>query len=117
MKNLIETLKTEHKKILSLLEKDYTDKKNINKLRTFLCKHINKENGLLYPEFEKMVESNEELLDLRRELDNFYIFGKDALNVLDTSNNKSELPNLFMKIKSRIKFEEEHIFVNMMDRS
>jgi Hemerythrin HHE cation binding domain len=124
MTKLIQSLKNDHRVIITLLNKSNNRNLTINERSAFLLtvkclltEHFNKEHRELYPVL--MNNSNEDditetagnfmngLQSIGRIIDNFFIHNENNLDNLQTD---SDFPKTLKLLESRIKKEEKELY-------
>ncbi len=119
MPELIKELKSEHLKISNTLKDvkelgilTHKGQAKLMSVKSFLIKHLNKEDEKFYPVLYKAVEQNKKLKELLANglktvsIDVTEFFDKYSKGVLDTTIFMEEFENLFVAICKRMMCEQ-----------
>ncbi len=132
MPELIKELKSEHLKISYTLKDvkelgilTHKGQAKLMSVKSFLIKHLNKEDEKFYPVLYKAVEQNKKLKELLANglktvsIDVTEFFDKYSKGVLDTTIFMEEFENLFVSICKRMRQEEFILYdeYNMLNNS
>ena len=119
MPELIKELKSEHLKISNTLKDvkelgilTHKGQAKLMSVKSFLIKHLNKEDEKFYPVLYKAVEQNKKLKELLANglrtvsIDVTEFFDKYSKGVLDTTIFMEEFENIFVAICKRMMCEQ-----------